>query len=220
MAELERFTDRARNVAVEIAGEEARRLNSEYIGTDHILFALLKDGSGFATKILAALGADIGRMQQDVQELLTQSKEPTQAPLRYTASALEMLTAAVKEADKWKMRRVGTEHMLLALTSSGDTVSVAAKVLHDHGINYPRVQNELDRAMNAPVDDVDAKTVVARLQLKQVSDNLYIVLSPPEYANDTPRTLAECLGAHISAAYQKSEDGITLTLSTTTQPHD
>src|SRR5208337_1282465 len=123
----ERFTDRARKV-MQLANQEAQRFNHEYIGTEHILLGLVKEGSGVAADVLKNLDVDLRRIRLEVEKLLQSG--PDKVPLSrlpQTPRAKKVVEYAMDEARNLGHNYVGTEHVLLGLLR--DDMGVAAQVL-------------------------------------------------------------------------------------------
>jgi ATP-dependent Clp protease ATP-binding subunit ClpA len=111
----ERFTDRARKV-MQLANQEAQRLNHEYIGTEHILLGLVKEGSGAAASVLKSLGIDLPKLRQEVNKIIqTAPGVLTPGKLPQTPRAKKAIESAIEEARNLNDYGVGTEHLLLGL---------------------------------------------------------------------------------------------------------
>ena len=124
---FERFTDRARK-AMCLANQEAQRFNHEYIGTEHILLGLVKEGSGVGANVLRNLGVDLRKVRMEVEKLLKSGPETvTMGKLPQTPRAKKALEYAIEEARNLNHNYVGTEHLLLGLCH--ETESAAAEVL-------------------------------------------------------------------------------------------
>lgn len=128
----ERFTDHARKV-MQLANQEAQRMNHEYIGTEHILLALLKEMSGVAGLVLTNLKLDIGKCRAEVLKLLKHGPEMvTMGKLPQTPRAKKAMEFAIEESRAMEHSHVGTEHILLGLARERD--GVAAQVLNNFGM--------------------------------------------------------------------------------------
>ena len=124
---FERFTDRARQVMA-LATEEARRLNHEYIGTEHILMGLVKEGSGVAANVLRDLNVNLNGLREDVEKLVSPGQARDRSSnLPQTPRAKKAIEYAIEEARALRHEYVGTEHLLLGLLR--DREGVAARVL-------------------------------------------------------------------------------------------
>jgi len=127
---FERFTDRARKV-MQLAKDEARRLNHAQIEPEHILLGLVKEGSGVAANVLGDLGVDLKVLRREVEALVETGETAVEAgPLPLTPRAKNCLTAALEEAKQLSHNYVGTEHLLLGLLheSAGAIVQVWTKL--------------------------------------------------------------------------------------------
>src|SRR5579863_8245457 len=137
---FERFTDRARRVVV-LAQEEARMLNHNYIGTEHILLGLIHEGEGVAAKALESLGISLEAVRQQVEEIIGQGQQaPTGSP-PFTPRAKKVLELSLREALQLGHKYIGTEHMLLGLVREGE--GVAAQVLISLGADLAKVRQQV-----------------------------------------------------------------------------
>ena len=127
---FERFTDRARRVLV-LAQEEARDLNHAFIGTEHILLGLIREGEGVAAKALDALGVTFDVVREKVEEAIGPNANPSPGSPPFTPRAKKVLELSLREALQLGHSYIGTEHMLLGLVREGD--GVAAQVLNELG---------------------------------------------------------------------------------------
>ena len=123
---FERFTDRARRVVV-LAQEEARMLNHNYIGTEHILLGLIREGDGVAAKALESLGISLEAVRQQVEEIIGQGQQAPSGHIPFTPRAKKVLELSLREALQLGHNYIGTEHILLGLIREGE--GVAAQVL-------------------------------------------------------------------------------------------
>src|SRR6201993_4320109 len=137
---FERFTDRARRVVV-LAQEEARMLNHNYIGTEHILLGLIHEGEGVAAKALESLGISLEAVRQQVEEIIRQGQQPPSGPIPFTPRAKKVLELSLREALQLGHDYIGTEHILLGLIREGD--GVAAQVLVELGADLNRVRQQV-----------------------------------------------------------------------------
>src|SRR6201987_5708231 len=132
---FERFTDRARRVVV-LAHEEARMLNHNYIGTEHILLGLIHEGEGVAAKALESLGISLDAVRQQVEEIIGQGQQAPSGHIPFTPRAKKVLELSLREALQLGHNYIGTEHILLGLIREGD--GVAAQVLVQVGRRLDR----------------------------------------------------------------------------------
>ena len=123
---FERFTDRARRVVV-LAQEEARMLNHNYIGTEHILLGLIRESEGVAAKALESLGISLDAVRQQVVEIIGQGQQASSGHIPFTKRAKKVLELSLRESVQLGHNYIGTEHILLGLLREGD--GVAAQVL-------------------------------------------------------------------------------------------
>ena len=136
-----RFTDSARLV-MQLANQEARRLNHHYIGTEHILLGLCKENSGLASTALDNLGADIRRIRLETERLVVAGSSVL--PLKFLAR--KVIEYAMEEAHSFKDSYIGTEHLLLGLIREED--GVAVQVLRNLGITAEKVREEVLRLLS------------------------------------------------------------------------
>ena len=137
---FERFTDRARRVVV-LAQEEARMLNHNYIGTEHILLGLIHEGEGVAAKALEALGISLEAVRSQVEEIIGQGQQAPSGHIPFTPRAKKVLELSLREALQLGHNYIGTEHILLGLIREGE--GVAAQVLVKLGADLARVRNQV-----------------------------------------------------------------------------
>ncbi|MEO1009018.1 MAG: ATP-dependent Clp protease ATP-binding subunit [Planctomycetota bacterium] len=144
---FERFTDRARKV-MGLANQEAQRLNHEYIGTEHILLGLVKEGSGVGANVLKNLDVDLRKVRLEVEKLVKAGPEMvTMGKLPQTPRAKKVIEYAIEEARSLNHNYVGTEHLLLGLLREQD--GVAAQVLRNLGLKLEEVREEVLNLLGA-----------------------------------------------------------------------
>ncbi|ASN40798.1 MAG: ATP-dependent Clp protease ATP-binding subunit [Paeniglutamicibacter terrestris] len=137
---FERFTDRARRVVV-LAQEEARMLNHNYIGTEHVLLGLIHEGEGVAAKALESLNISLGAVREQVQEIIGQGQQAPSGHIPFTPRAKKVLELSLREALQLGHNYIGTEHILLGLIREGE--GVAAQVLVKLGADLSRVRQQV-----------------------------------------------------------------------------
>jgi ATP-dependent Clp protease ATP-binding subunit ClpC len=137
---FERFTDRARRVVV-LAQEEARLLNHNYIGTEHILLGLIHEGEGVAAKALESLGISLEAVRNQVEEIIGQGGTSPSGHIPFTPRAKKVLELSLREALQLGHNYIGTEHILLGLIREGE--GVAAQVLVKLGADLSRVRQQV-----------------------------------------------------------------------------
>jgi ATP-dependent Clp protease ATP-binding subunit ClpC len=137
---FERFTDRARRVVV-LAQEEAKRLNHNYIGTEHVLLGLIGEGEGVAARALESLGISLTAVRQQVEEIIGRGQQAQQGHIPFTPRAKKVLELAQRESRALGHNYIGTEHILLGLLREGD--GVAAQVLVRLGADLNRVRQQV-----------------------------------------------------------------------------
>src|ERR1700677_370411 len=137
---FERFTDRARRVVV-LAQEEARMLNHNYIGTEHILLGLIYEGEGVAAKSLESVGISLEGVRSQVEEIIGQGQQAPSGHIPFTPRAKKVLELSLREALQLGHNYIGTEHILLGLIREGE--GVAAQVLVKLGAELTRVRQQV-----------------------------------------------------------------------------
>jgi ATP-dependent Clp protease ATP-binding subunit ClpA len=137
---FERFTDRARRVVV-LAQEEARMLNHNYIGTEHILLGLIHEGEGVAARALESLGISLEAVRQQVEEIIGPGQQAPSGHLPFTARTTKVLELSSREAAQLGHDYIGTGHILLGLIREGE--GVAAQVLARLGADLNRVRQQV-----------------------------------------------------------------------------
>ena len=138
---LERLTDRARKV-MELASEEARRLNHEYLGTEHVLIGMIEEGTGVGVNVLKNLSVDLRTVRTEIGKLIKPGPEPVAAgKLPQTPRLKKMIEYTAQQAHRLHHNYLGTEHLLLGLLHEGD--AVAAQALKNLGLNLKQVREEV-----------------------------------------------------------------------------
>ncbi len=147
---FERFTDRARRVVV-LAQEEARLLNHNYIGTEHILLGLIHEGEGVAARSLQSLGIRLDSVRSQVVETIGQGHQSPSGHIPFTPRAKKVLELSLREALQLGHNYIGTEHILLGLIREGD--GVAAQVLEKLGADLPKVRQTVIQLLSGGSSD-------------------------------------------------------------------
>jgi len=148
---FERFTDRARKVMA-LANQEAQRFNHEFIGTEHILLGLVKEGSGVGATVLKNLDVDIKKLRLEIEKLVKSGPDMvTMGKLPQTPRAKKVIENAIEEARSLNHNYVGTEHILLGLLRESE--GIAAQVLLSLGLKLEGVRQEVLNLLGAGVDD-------------------------------------------------------------------
>ncbi|MBO0848493.1 MAG: NDP-hexose 4-ketoreductase, partial [Pseudonocardia sp.] len=176
---FERFTDRARRVVV-LAQEEARALNHNYIGTEHILLGLIQEGDGVAAKVLESLGVSLEGVRQQVEEIIGHGQEAPSGHIPFTPRGKKVLELSLREALQLGHNYIGSEHILLGLIREGE--GVAAQVLVKLGADLDRVRQQVLQSLSGhqgtePLEGVSGgpsrtETPASSLVLDQFGRNL------------------------------------------------
>src|SRR5215203_5372896 len=171
---FERFTDRARRVVV-LAQEEAKMLNHNYIGTEHILLGLIHEGEGVAAKALESLGISLDAVREQVQDIIGQGQQQPTGHIPFTPRAKKVLELSLREALQLGHNYIGTEHILLGLIREGE--GVAAQVLVKLGADLNRVRQQVIQLLSGyqgkePAGTATEGTPSTSLVLDQFGRNL------------------------------------------------
>ncbi|MEP7345110.1 MAG: Clp protease N-terminal domain-containing protein, partial [Gemmatimonadaceae bacterium] len=155
------FTERVRKV-LQMAREEAQRLHHEYVGTEHILLGLIREGEGVAAAVLQNLSVDLEEVQQKIEETVKKGKAAQTAgpDLPYTSRAKKVLELAMSEARELNHSYVGTEHLLLGLLR--EEKGIAAQVLTDAGVNLDAARAETLRLLGTEMPQTGATPPTAQ----------------------------------------------------------
>jgi ATP-dependent Clp protease ATP-binding subunit ClpC len=137
---FERFTDRARRVIV-LAQEEARMLNHNYIGTEHVLLGLIHEGEGIAARALGSLGISLDSVRDEITEIIGQGQSVPAGHIPFTPRAKKVLELSLRESIELGHNYIGTEHLLLGLLAEGE--GVGAQVLAKMGATLTSVRSEV-----------------------------------------------------------------------------
>jgi ATP-dependent Clp protease ATP-binding subunit ClpC len=135
-----RFTERAQQVLV-LAQEEAKRLNHNFIGTEHLLLGLVREGSGIAARALQNMAVDLNRVRSEVERITPKGEKVVQQGISYTPRAKRVVELAIEESQNLGHNYVGTEHLMLGLVREGE--GIAAQVLSNMGMDLKRARKEV-----------------------------------------------------------------------------
>ena len=156
---FERFTERARQVVV-FAQDEARALQHNYIGTEHILLGLLREEEGLAARVLQSLEITVEEVREQVARIVGRGDEAPGAQIPFTPRAKKVLELGMREALSLGHNHVGTEHLLLGLVRENE--GVAARILLDFGADDETVRNEVVRAFSGRAPGATGRRRVPR----------------------------------------------------------
>jgi ATP-dependent Clp protease ATP-binding subunit ClpC len=146
MAErFDKFTERARKV-LQLAQEEAQRFNHNYIGTEHLLLGLVREGEGVAAKVLANLGVDLNKVRSAVEFIIGRGERMITGEIGLTPRAKKVIELSVEEARRLNHNYIGTEHLLLGLVREGE--GIAAGVLESLGVSLDKVRQQVNYVLN------------------------------------------------------------------------
>lgn len=148
----EKFSDRARKVMA-LANQEAQRFNHEYLGTEHILLGLLKEGAGVGAAALKSLDVDLRKVRMEVEKRIKSGPDMvTMGRLPQTSKAKQAITLAIDSARESKDRHIGTEHLLLGIARSD---GVAYEVLHSFNITPEQIEVQIRALLSSDGSDSD-----------------------------------------------------------------
>jgi len=171
---FERFTDEARRVVV-LAQEEARMLDHNYIGTEHLLLGLIREGDGVAAKALGRLGIRLEVVRQQVEKIIGRGQQARSGHIPFTPRAKRILELSLREALQLGHNYIGTEHILLGLAREGE--GVAAQVLVRLGADLNRVRRQVieitsGTGLEATLMEARASRVASPWRLTEVMDHV------------------------------------------------
>jgi hypothetical protein len=190
--QFDRYTDRARET-MRLASDEARRLNHEYVETEHVLLGLVREGTGVGANILLCLGVKLDRVREQIEKLVKRGAEPvTVDPLPRTPRVTRMLERAAAEARKLGHNYVGTEHLLLGLISEQD--GIAAQVLTALGLSLEQIRNETINLLGGLLPEEAMATT------DQEIVKLAAMMSSPPAAMQSPE-MATLMGQSIDGIF-------------------
>jgi ATP-dependent Clp protease ATP-binding subunit ClpC len=136
---FDKFTERARKV-LSLAQEEAQRFQHNYIGTEHLLLGLVREGDGVAAKVLSNLGVDLNKVRSAVEDIIGRGDRIVLGEIGLTPRAKKVIELAFDEARRLNHHYIGTEHLLLGLVREGE--GIAAGVLESLGVNLEKVRTQ------------------------------------------------------------------------------
>ena len=143
---FDKFTERARKV-LSLAQEEAQRLKHNYIGTEHLLLGLVREGEGVAAKVLSNLGVDLKEARNTVEAIIGRGNRVVLGEIGLTPRAKKVIELAVDEARRLNHHYIGTEHLLLGLVREGE--GIAAGALESMGVDLEKVRAETLRVLGS-----------------------------------------------------------------------
>jgi ATP-dependent Clp protease ATP-binding subunit ClpA len=193
----ERFTDLARKV-MRLANQEAQRFNHEYIGTEHILLGLVKEGSGVAANVLKNLDIDLRKIRLEIEKMVQAGPDMVhQGKLPFTPRAKRSIEYAIEEARNLNHNYVGTEHLLLGLCREED--GVAGQVLMCLDVDLPALRKEVQKLLGSNVGPIGGDGLPKGRQVEKSSDQ-------PGTPVELPEEVFDCLGAGQSQVGQSEND--------------
>jgi ATP-dependent Clp protease ATP-binding subunit ClpC len=186
---FERFTDRARRVVV-LAQEEARMLNHNYIGTEHLLLGLVREGDGFAARALVSLDISLEAVRQQVEEIIGRGQAAPTGHIPFTPRAKKVLELSLREALQLGHNYIGTEHILLGLIREGE--GVAAQVLQKLGADLDRVRQAVIQLLSGYAAGAEVRKVEgsAEMEVELATETAPIAVPSAEDAPMCPNCFA------------------------------
>jgi ATP-dependent Clp protease ATP-binding subunit ClpC len=197
---FERFSDPARRVVV-LAQEEARLLNHNYIGTEHILLGVIHEGEGVAARALRSLGINLDAVRQEVDEIIGRGGSPPSGHIPFTPRAKKVLELSLREALQLGHNYIGTEHILLGLLREGE--GVACQVLVKLGANLPKVRARVYELLAGGATE---ETTAERTPIPALSSELREVIEEARRAAEANRA-SEVAPIHLFLAAAQHPDG-------------
>src|SRR5438067_11314088 len=156
MERFDKFTDRARKVLT-LAQDEAQRFNHNYIGTEHLLLGLVREGEGVAARVLENMNVELAKVRTAVEFIIGRGDRPVVGEVGLTPRAKRVIELAIDEARRLGHNYIGTEHLLLGLVREGE--GIAAGVLESLGVNLDKVRHEVIRVLSqSPATSPTAET--------------------------------------------------------------
>jgi mannose-6-phosphate isomerase-like protein (cupin superfamily) len=151
MAErFDKFTERARKV-LQLSQEEAQRFNHNYIGTEHLLLGLVREGEGVAAKVLASLGVDLNKVRSAVEFIIGRGERTVTGDIGLTPRAKKVIELAVEEARRLNHNYIGTEHLLLGMLREGEGIGMG--VLESLGVSLASARQSVNEVLGAGASD-------------------------------------------------------------------
>src|SRR3954468_9145163 len=142
---FDKFTERARKVLT-LAQEEAQRFNHNYIGNEHLLLGLVREGDGVAARVLSNMGVQLPKVRSAVEFIIGRGDQAPTGDIGLTPRAKKVIELAVDEARRLNHHYIGTEHLLLGLVREGE--GIAAGVLESLGVNLEKVRAQVMQVVN------------------------------------------------------------------------
>jgi len=178
---FDKFTERARRVLT-LAQEESLRLNHDYIGTEHLLLGLVREGEGVAATVFGNLGVELDKVRNAVEFIIGRGDRVVMGEIGLTPRAKKVIELAVNEARRYRHTYIGTEHLLLGMIREGE--GIAAGVLESLGVSLDKARAEVLRVLSGapaagetrePAEIIDGKAIAAqvRAEAKERADRLH-----------------------------------------------
>jgi ATP-dependent Clp protease ATP-binding subunit ClpA len=178
MYPFERFTERAKKVLT-LAQVEAERSHHSYIGTEHLLLGLLREGEGLAAKVLNYLGVEIGQVRQTIESVLGRDDRTIVQQIIPTSRVKKVIEISFEEARRMGHKYVGTEHILLGLLIEGE--GIGAHVLEDLGATLEIVRSEIERQLADVGVEAGAETAHKQLGSYRLGDRVLVHDTEPPH---------------------------------------
>ena len=174
MDRFDKFTDRARKVLT-LAQDEAQRFNHNYIGTEHLLLGLVREGEGVAARVLENMNVELAKVRTAVEFIIGRGDRPVVGEVGLTPRAKRVIELAIDEARRLGHNYIGTEHLLLGLVREGE--GIAAGVLESLGVNLDKVRHEVIRVLSQSSSSGPASAETKRASKTPTVDQLGINLT-------------------------------------------
>ena len=176
MDRFDKFTDRARKVLT-LAQDEAQRFNHNYIGTEHLLLGLVREGEGVAARVLENMNVELAKVRTAVEFIIGRGDRPVVGEVGLTPRAKRVIELAIDEARRLGHNYIGTEHLLLGLVREGE--GIAAGVLESLGVNLDKVRHEVIRVLSQSSSSAGPAPETKRASKTPTVDQLGINLTEP-----------------------------------------
>src|SRR5438067_548578 len=181
---FDKFTERARKT-LQLAQEEAQRFNHNYIGTEHILLGLVREGDGVAARVLNNLGIELHKVRSAVEFIIGRGDRMVMGEIGLTPRAKRVIELAVDEARRLNHHYIGTEHLLLGLVREGE--GIAAGVLESLGVSLNKVRNQVIEVLKSSSgyssgysrpghDDVQWRSIEPPVSITELIDSAHDIL--------------------------------------------
>jgi hypothetical protein len=205
---FDQFTERARKV-LSLAQDEAQRLNHNYIGTEHLLLGLVREGGGVAVTVLNNLGVELTKVRSAVEFIISRGDRIVLGEIGLTPRARKVIQLAVDEARRLNHHHVGTEHLLLGLVREGE--GIAAGVLESLGVNLDKVRTQIPQVLSQTSQTTVRVVTSAASETRGAGPESQVHGPTRRTPPTTPPPQFRTLLRVIPIAQRQQHEGVTLT---------